>query len=113
MSMKKFRPLLEDRVRSLADDGNVADYGRAQAFKVHQALREQGPVRVPREFVFMDRATIGLGGVLLHLGAELNFYRLFHALIEDFSLDDLAARQKEAFKAANVPLPATVDKRPT
>jgi hypothetical protein len=32
-------------------------------------------VRVPREFVFMDRAAIGLGGVFLHLDARLNFYR--------------------------------------
>ena len=33
---------------------------------------------MPREFVFMDRAAIGLGGVFLHLKAELNFYRLFN-----------------------------------
>ena len=33
---------------------------------------------VPREFVFMDRAAIGLGGVFLHLRAELNFHRLFN-----------------------------------
>jgi hypothetical protein len=28
-------------------------------------------VKVPREFVFMDRAAIGLGGVFLHLRAHL------------------------------------------
>ena len=33
----------------------------------------------------MDRAAIGLGGVFLHLGAELNFYQLFNEQIEDFS----------------------------
>ena len=38
---------------------------------------KQGPVTVPREFVFMDRAAIGLGAVFLHLRAELNFHRLF------------------------------------
>ena len=37
---------------------------------MHKALKEKGPVRVPREFVFMDRAAIGLGGVFLHLGAS-------------------------------------------
>ena len=35
--------------------------------------KEKGPVRVPREFVFMDRAAIGLGGVFLHLRARLNW----------------------------------------
>ena len=29
----------------------------------------------PREFLFMDRAALGPGGVF-HLGAELNFHRL-------------------------------------
>ena len=39
---------------------------------------------VPREFVFMDRAAIGLGAVFLHLRAELNFYRLFNEAIQAF-----------------------------
>ena len=60
---------------------------------MHQALKEKGPVKVPREFVFMDRAAIGLGGVFLHLGAELNFSRLFNEEIEGF---DLAALEPAA-----------------
>ena len=51
---------------------------------------------VPREFVFMDRAAIGLGAVFLHLQAELNFYRLFNEAIEGFSVDQVAARQAAA-----------------
>ena len=51
---------------------------------------------MPREFVFMDRAAIGLGSVFLHLDAKLNFHRLYDALIEDFSAEGLAARQAEA-----------------
>ena len=51
---------------------------------------------VPREFVFMDRAAIGLGAVFLHLRAELNFYRLFNEAIEDFSIKAVAARQAAA-----------------
>jgi hypothetical protein len=35
-------------------------------------------VTVPREFVFMDRAAVGLGAVFLHLAAGLNFQRLFN-----------------------------------
>ena len=82
-----YGPLLDDRVRSLADGVKPAEYGRREAFRVHQALKQKGPVTVPREFVFMDRAAIGLGAVFLHLRAELNFYRLFNEAIEDFSVD--------------------------
>jgi predicted unusual protein kinase regulating ubiquinone biosynthesis (AarF/ABC1/UbiB family) len=91
-----YGPLLEDRVRSLAGGVKPAEYGRREAFRVHQALREKGPVTVPREFVFMDRAAIGLGGVFLHLRAELNFYRLFNEAIEDFSIARVAERQAKA-----------------
>jgi predicted unusual protein kinase regulating ubiquinone biosynthesis (AarF/ABC1/UbiB family) len=91
-----YGPLLDDRVRTIADGVKPSEYGRREAFRVHQALRQKGPVTVPREFVFMDRAAIGLGGVFLHLGAELNFYRLFNAAIEDFSLAQVTARQAAA-----------------
>ena len=82
---------MDDRVRTIADGVKPGEYGRRQAFQVHKALREKGPVTVPREFVLMDRAAIGLGGVFLHLRAELNFYRLFNEAIEDFSVERVAA----------------------
>jgi len=50
-------------------------------------------VKPPREFVFMDRAAIGLGSVFLHLGAEINWYRLFRELIADFDAGALQQRQ--------------------
>jgi hypothetical protein len=50
----------------------------------------------------MDRAAIGLGGVFLHLRAELNFYRLFNEAIEKFSVARVAARQKSALEAAKL-----------
>lgn len=81
-----YGPLLDDRVRSIADGVSPAEYGRKQAFKVHSELKRLGPVTVPREFVFMDRAAIGLGGVFLHLKAELNFFEMFNEQIEDFSV---------------------------
>ena len=68
-------------------------------------MRRLGGVRPPREFVFMDRAAIGLGSVFFHLKAEINWYRLFHALIADFDADVLAKRQQMALKAAGLPLP--------
>jgi hypothetical protein len=95
-----YGPLLEDRVRSLADGIKPSEYGRREAFRVHQALKQRGPVTVPREFVFMDRAAIGLGAVFLHLRAELNFHRLFNAAIESFSLATVSRRQNAALSAA-------------
>jgi hypothetical protein len=50
----------------------------------------------------MDRAAIGLGGVFLHLAAELNFHRLFEEAIERFSLAEVAARQTDALNAAGL-----------
>jgi predicted unusual protein kinase regulating ubiquinone biosynthesis (AarF/ABC1/UbiB family) len=97
-----YGPLLEDRVRSVADGVAPAEYGRRQAFTVHRALKEKGPVRVPREFVFMDRAAIGLGGVFLHLRAELNFFRLFNEEIENFDTRRLARRQTDALRAVGL-----------
>jgi len=98
-----FGPLLEDRVRTIADGVKPGEYGRREAFRVHQALREKGPVTVPREFVFMDRAAVGLGAVFLHLNAELNFHRMFEAEIEHFAVADLAARQSRALREAGLP----------
>jgi hypothetical protein len=43
--------------------------------------------------------------VFLHLGARQNWYRLFNELIDGFELDEVAARQRQAFAAAGVPLP--------
>ena len=53
-----YAPLLDDRVRTVADGVKPGEYGRRQAFEVHKALKEKGPVTVPREFVFMDRAAV-------------------------------------------------------
>jgi predicted unusual protein kinase regulating ubiquinone biosynthesis (AarF/ABC1/UbiB family) len=94
-----YGPLLDDRVRTIADGVKPSEYGRKQAFQVHQALKKLGPVQVPREFVFMDRAAVGLGAVFLHLAAELNFFRLFNEAIENFAVEDVAARQAGALAA--------------
>jgi len=100
-----YGPLLDDRTRRIAEGISPGQYGRREAFTVHKALQEKGPVRVPREFVFMDRAAIGLGGVFLHLDAEMNFHRLFNDTIADFDLREVGARQKATFEKAGVPLP--------
>lgn len=100
-----YGPLLEDRVRPVAEGVAPSEYGRREVFRVHQGLREKGPVKVPREFVFMDRAAVGLGAVFLHLAAEMNFYQVFNEVIEDFKLEDTAERQRVAFAQTGVPIP--------
>ncbi len=102
-----YGPLLEDRVRTIADGVKPGEYGRRQAFEVHKALKEKGPVTVPREFVFMDRAAIGLGAVYLHLRAELNYHQLFEQEIARFDIEALAQRQNAALAQAGLePMPA-------
>lgn len=91
-----YAPLLDDRVRTIADGVAPAEYGRREAFRVHQVLKEKGPVTVPREFVFMDRAAIGLGAVFLHLKAEVNFHRLFMETLDGFDARLLGHRQQAA-----------------
>ncbi|MGH7085294.1 MAG: AarF/ABC1/UbiB kinase family protein, partial [Acetobacteraceae bacterium] len=77
--------------------------GREVAERVHAGLRRTGGVRPPREFVLMDRSAIGLGGVFVRLGAELNWHRMFQELIADFDTGALAERQAGALAAAEVP----------
>lgn len=92
-----YGPLLEDRVRPIQERaGEGGSYGRTVAEKVHAELRRVGGVKPPREFVLVDRAAIGLGSVFLRLGAEINWYRIFHDLIRDFDADSLGRRQAEA-----------------
>lgn len=97
-----YEPLIEDRPRRIQET-NDPQYGRDVAEKVHAGLKRTGGVRPPREFVLMDRSAIGLGGVFLRLGAELNWHRLFQNLIADFGEDKLAERQAKALAEAGVP----------
>ena len=101
-----YGPLLDDREREIADGTTPGQYGRKEAFTVHKALKEKGPVRVPREFVFMDRAAIGLGGVFLHLARQAQLARHVQRHDPRLLLDEVGARQKAAFAAAGVPLPS-------
>ena len=100
-----FNPLLDDRVRMVDDGVPAAEYGIRQATEVHARLKALGGIKPPREFVFMDRAAIGLGGALVRLGGRLNFHALFEEEIADFVVSALAARQRAAFARAGVPLP--------
>ncbi len=103
-----YGPLLDDRARRIQEKGNGID-GATVVESVHRDIRRLGGVRPPREFVFMDRAAVGLGSVFLHLKAEINWHRLFHELIDDFDEAVLADRQYAALATSGVPLPAELD----
>ncbi|MFQ3665684.1 MAG: AarF/UbiB family protein [Sphingomonadaceae bacterium] len=97
-----YGPLLDDRVRPIDENARPGEYGRATAQKVHAELRKTGSVTIPAEFVFMDRAAIGLGGVFIQLGAELNWSAMFRSLIAGFRVEDVAARQQAALAEAGL-----------
>jgi predicted unusual protein kinase regulating ubiquinone biosynthesis (AarF/ABC1/UbiB family) len=91
-----YGPLLDDRVRTIADGVAPGEYGRREIWEVKRRLKPEAALKVPREFVLMDRAAIGLGSVMLHLRAEMNFHRLFEETIGDFDANKLARRQTRA-----------------
>jgi hypothetical protein len=64
-----YGPLLEDRERLIQEKASGV-YGAVVADSVHHDIRRLGGIRPPREFVFMDRAAIGLGSVFPHLKAK-------------------------------------------
>jgi len=96
-----YGPVMEDKVRPIGEVTNGV-YGRDTAEKVHKKLRElsreNGGITIPREFVFMDRAALGLGSVFLHLKAEINWHRVFNELIDGFDVKALEKQQKAALK---------------
>ena len=72
------------------------------ASEVHSELKKLGGVKPPKEFVFMDRAAVGLGSVFMHLKAEVNWYRIFHELIKDFNQKKLMEKQQKALTLAKL-----------
>ncbi len=100
-----YNPVLDNRARRIQEEGESGVYGRRVAEKVHRELRRLGGLTPPSEFVYMDRAAIGLGSVFLHLRAEINWHRLFEELIQDFDAKRLRRRQTAALNKAGVPLP--------
>jgi predicted unusual protein kinase regulating ubiquinone biosynthesis (AarF/ABC1/UbiB family) len=96
-----YRPLMEDRVQRIQESESGL-YGAKVLHEVRTKLRALGGVTPPREFVLMDRAAIGLGSVFLRLRAEINWHREFHALIDGFDVDALAARQAAMLDAHGI-----------
>lgn len=99
-----YSPILEDKKRPIGELGETV-YGRDVASKVHKELRNIGGLKVPREFVFMDRAALGMGSIFLHLQAQINWFRVFNDLIADFSLEALAKTQEDVLGRFGLELP--------
>lgn len=88
-----YEPLMDDRVRFIQKDNRGLE-GRHVAEKVFQELKRLGGVHPPREFVFMDRAAVGIGSAFMHLKAKLNWHELFMTLIQDFDQKTVELNQK-------------------
>jgi predicted unusual protein kinase regulating ubiquinone biosynthesis (AarF/ABC1/UbiB family) len=97
-----YGPLLDDRARMIQERKDTGPEGPRLIDSVHKDLRRLGGIALPRAFVFMDRAAVGLGSVFLHLKAKINWHRLFHELIDDFDEKVLADRQRAALERAGV-----------
>ncbi len=97
-----YGPILEDKIRPIGEVTNGI-YGREIAESVHTKLKKLGSgVQIPREFVFMDRAALGLGSVFLHLKAEINWYQVFNEMIEGFDEKTLHQRQADALEKFDI-----------
>ena len=96
-----YAPLMHDKIQKI-QESDSGIYGAQIASEVHKELKKIGGVKPPKEFVFMDRAAVGLGSAFMHLKAEVNWYRVFHELIDNFNEKKLTQRQQSALKLVNL-----------
>ncbi|PJB69435.1 MAG: ABC transporter ATP-binding protein [Alphaproteobacteria bacterium CG_4_9_14_3_um_filter_47_13] len=97
-----YSPLLEDKIRPIGETKDGV-YGRETAQEVHEKLRMAAKnagsgVTIPREFVFMDRAALGLGSIFIRLKAEVNWHNLFNEMIESFNKETMRKIQNDALE---------------
>ncbi len=75
-----YGPLLEDKIRPLQENhSGVA--GKQALFQVLSELKQSDKLKIPREFIFLDRATVGIGSALLKLRIEKNWHQEFLNLL--------------------------------
>lgn len=75
-----FGPLLHNKIRPIQPNFN-AKHGFETACIVYKKLKAAGGVCPPREFVFMDRVAVCLGGVFMKLKVELNWHEMFEEIL--------------------------------
>ena len=103
-----YGPVLKDSAQSVNSTNNV-ETGRRKVEEVRKLLKEAGGVEMPREFVFMDRASVGLGALFMRLDAHVNWHRLFNEMVEGFDVDTVATRQQDLLARHNHPAPQVAD----
>mgnify|MGYP006089563087 FL=1 len=96
-----YSPLMEDKIQKIQENDSGV-YGAQVAAEVHSGLKKLGGIKPPKEFVFMDRAAVGLGSVFMHLKAEVNWYQIFNSLIENFDEKEMDTKQQKALKLVNL-----------
>ena len=96
-----YSPLMEDKIQKIQENDSGV-YGAQVAAEVHNELKKLGGIKPPKEFVFMDRAAVGLGSVFMHLKAEVNWYQIFNSLIENFDAKEMDKKQQKALKLVNL-----------
>ena len=90
-----YSPLMKDKVQKI-QESDSGIYGAKIASEVHKELKNLCGGKPPKEFVFMDRAAVGIGSVFMHLGAEVNWYQIFQNLIQDFDQKKLMKKQQKS-----------------
>lgn len=89
-----YAPLLDDRIRPIEIDYSVQQ-GRKLSREVAELIAKSGGVRIPREFVFLDRATVGIAGTLLQLRSQNNWHQEFEAMVAHAQPQLISQRQKD------------------
>lgn len=80
-----YEPLLDDNIRPIQKNFTSKD-GLLVAEKIHKSLEKLGGITPPKEFVFMDRAAVGLAGVIMKIKAKQNWHQLFENLMKESEL---------------------------
>lgn len=75
-----YDPLLDDKKRLLHNDWQN---GSKLLLKILSKLKTSRGLSIPKEFIFLDRATIGIGSAILKLGARHNWHKMFEKIIND------------------------------
>jgi predicted unusual protein kinase regulating ubiquinone biosynthesis (AarF/ABC1/UbiB family) len=76
-----YDPLLENVVRPIQNKITTQQSFKL-AQKIHEELKKKGGIRPPRSFVFLDRAAVGIGSVLMRLQSKQNWHQLFVDILD-------------------------------
>ena len=76
-----YGPLLENKVQKLGASYNGA-IAKKLGKRILNDLKKQGKVDLPREFILMHRAAVGMGAAFLQLDSALNWQEEFEGVLD-------------------------------